>query len=66
MPGTFIEINVSPSILFYKNIKVVRKFDLLKKINTMRQAILTSPLLFGRSTVGSPTPVGPNSDWLAD
>ncbi len=49
------KINVSPSIIFQTNIKVV------KKINTLRQAILTSPLLFGRSTVGSP---GPPPLWL--
>ncbi len=50
------KINVSPSIIFHNIIKVVRQFDLVKKINTLRQAILTSLLLFGRSTVGSPAP----------
>ncbi len=50
------KINISPSIIFHNIIKVVRQFDLVKKINTLRQAILTSLLLFGHSTVGSPAP----------
>ncbi len=40
----------------HNHIIIVRQFDLLKKINNRRQAILTSPLLFSRGTVGSPAP----------